>query len=374
MNLYFDNASTSFPKPEDVQKRILEYLAHGGSYGRSAYKRVFETSYMVEQTRNVLAKVLGVKLSENIVFTSNSTTALNMLILGFKYKYNRVIISPLEHNAVIRPLKHLKQAKGLIVDTLPHFSDGSIDLTQLASLDLGKYDLAIVNHASNVNGLIQPLKELKKSIGNLPLLVDASQSLGKVTLDVDELNLDFVAFTGHKGLLGPTGTGGFYARNAELLNKTIFGGTGTNSESYLMPTSLPDGFEPGTPNVLGIYGLYGAIEGKPIVQYSHANFLKELKELQSVKGLRVLCAAHSAMQTDVFSVIPENGRVSDFAQQLNQLYGIEVRSGLHCAPLAHKTLGSMPNGSVRFSLSPYHTDSEITFLFNAIQSINERFR
>ena len=374
MNRYFDNASTSFPKPEGVQKRILEYLTHGGSYGRSAYQRVFETSFVVEQTRNAIAQAIGTTLSENIIFAANSTTALNTLLLGFKYKHYRVFVSPLEHNAVIRPLEHLKQKHGLSIDVLPHLSDGSIDIAQLELANFSNVDLVVVNHASNVNGLMQPLKEVKERIGDVPLLVDASQSLGKVPFNADALNIDFVAFTGHKGLLGPTGTGGFFMRQPELISKTLFGGTGTNSDSYQMPNSLPDGFEPGTPNVMGIYGLLGAIEDKPKQQYAHSVYIEELEALKQCSGIRVLCANNSDMQSDVFSIVPQNGRVSDFAQAINSNFGIEVRSGLHCAPLAHSTLGTLPKGAIRFSLSPYHTNGDIAYLFNAIRCTNDQFK
>ena len=281
MNLYFDNASTSFPKPPEVGELITRYLSEGGTYGRAAYQRVFNASRMVEETRELVASVIGTSLISNVLFTYNSTYALNTIIQGFTYRHRKILISPLEHNAVGRPIDHLKQEFDIEYEILPHFSDGLVDTEKLKTIDFSHVDLIIINHVSNVNGLIQPIKEIKQAIGNVPMLVDASQSLGKVPVRVDEWGIDMLAFTGHKGLLGPTGVGGLFIRTPELVKPLIFGGTGSNSDKLEMPKFFPDRFEAGTMNVLGIYGLYGALKSRPSAFYDLNVYREIINRLKS---------------------------------------------------------------------------------------------
>lgn len=366
MNPYFDNACTSFPKPKEVGEYMQRHIIEGGSYGRSSYTRIFNSSKVVEDTRDLVASFMGISKAENVIFSANSTAAINTILSGFSFLNRKVYISPLEHNAVTRPIEHLKTSIGLTIEVLPHKSDGLVDTDALRSIDFKGIDLVIVNHVSNVNGVIQPINVIKSSIGNTPMLVDASQSVGKVDIKVDEWNLDYLAFTGHKGLLGPTGTGGFYVKDTQSICPTQFGGTGSNSESFDMPTSMPDKFQPGTPNVTGIYGLLGALKNKPKVCWDQSRFALLLENLKTFDGLRVFAANNSNNQSDVFSIFPENGRVSELSRMLFQKYSIEIRSGLHCSPLAHKTLRTFPKGTVRVSLSPYHTNRDIDHLEESI--------
>ncbi|NVO09495.1 MAG: aminotransferase class V-fold PLP-dependent enzyme [Bacteroidales bacterium] len=372
MNLYFDNASTSFPKPPEVGELITKYLSEGGTYGRAAYQRVFNASRLVEETRELVASVIGTSLISNVLFTYNSTYALNTVIQGFTYKHRKILISPLEHNAVGRPVEHLKQEFGIDYDILPHFSDGLVDTEKLKSIDFSQVDLVIINHVSNVNGLIQPIKEIKQAIGIVPLLVDASQSLGKLPVMVDEWGIDMLAFTGHKGLLGPTGIGGFFIRKPELVKPLVYGGTGSNSDKLEMPKFYPDRFEAGTMNILGIYGLYGALENQPNVIYTIAVFREIIDRLKTNSSIKLLIANNIENQSDVFSIVPLKTSVSNFTKLLYDIHKIEVRGGLHCSPIAYQTLGEYPQGAVRVSLSNYHTDSELKHLYSCISDIIDK--
>lgn len=374
MNLYFDNASTSFPKPPEVSQFINMYIENGGTYGRAAYSRVLNVSRFVEEARIALANKIGTTLSSNIAFTNNSTAALNTAIQGFTYTKGKVLISPLEHNAVGRPIHYLKSIGLIDYQIIPCFSDGLVDLEKLYSVDIQDYDLVIVNHISNVNGVIQPINRIKEIIGEVPLLVDASQSLGKIDFKADDWNIDMLAFTGHKGLLGPTGVGGLFIRKPEMVKPLIYGGTGSNSHKLEMPDFCPDKYEAGTQNIIGIYGLLGALKINPRTLYDKVSYLNLLENLSALKGIKVLKANSSSNQSDVFSIVPEHIDVSEFSRLIYDRHRIEVRSGLHCSPIAHMSLGSYPNGSVRFSLSNYHTDEDLLFLYEAISAINENVR
>ncbi len=374
MNLYFDNASTSYPKPPEVGEFINTYLKHGGTYGRASYPRVFETSKVVEETRFLLSEFIGTSLVANTIFTLNSTSALNILIKGFCYNHKKILISPLEHNAVGRPVEFMREKEGIDYQILPHYDDGLVNLDELKSLNFKDIDLVIVNHVSNVNGLIQPIKEIKRIIGDIPIIVDASQSLGKVSVRLDEWGIDMLAFTGHKGLHGPTGIGGFFIRNPKLVEPLIHGGTGSNSEKLVLPDFCPDRFEAGTQNILGIYGLLGALKNLPVLNYSIATYHSLLQDLLKVKSIKLLIANNLENQSDVFSVLPENAEVSLFAKLLYDIHNIEVRGGLHCSPIAHKSLGTFPNGAIRFSLSNYHTNADLKHLLRCIIDIYERIQ
>lgn len=369
-NYYFDNSATSFPKPPEVAKFINEYLNSGGTYGRSAYDRVIAVSRMVENTRALLAQVIGTSLTGQVIFTSNATHALNIAIKGFPYRKKRILISPLEHNAVTRPVMHLLNFVGVQHDILPHRIDGYIDLDRMRQMDLKSYDLCIVNHVSNVNGAIQPVAELKDLLGDVPLLVDASQSAGHIPLEVDRNNIDMLALTGHKGLMGPTGTGCLFVRNPELLSPLVHGGTGSRSDSLLMPDHLPDRFEAGTPNVLGIYGLFGALSAKVIPCFSFDDFKELLNRIGYLTSFRLVRAANPANQAFLFSITSSRYSPSELSSLLFKRYSIETRSGLHCAPLAHKTLGTFPAGSVRFSLSKFHSSDDLAYLYQALSELD----
>ncbi|NLF97578.1 MAG: aminotransferase class V-fold PLP-dependent enzyme [Candidatus Riflebacteria bacterium] len=369
---YFDNAATSFPKPPQVAAAIATYLNEGGgSYGRSSYPRAFSASRTIERLRDRMSEIIGTSLAENIVFTSCATMALNTVIRGFAWKHRRVLHSALEHNAVMRPLFMLQQKHGIELITMPAHSDGSIDLAKLSQCDFSNIDLVVVNHQSNVNGVIQPLEKLRALLGDIPILVDTSQSLGNTPVKADEWGLDFVAFTGHKSLLGPTGTGGLFMRNPALVESLIYGGTGSASDSYEMPTNMPDRFEAGTPNLAGLHGLLAALENKPECQYQRQDFVNLLTDLRKISNLSVYTASDIEWQGPVISMTCSHLEPGAFGERLYQEFGIETRIGLHCAPLVHRHLGTFPTGTVRFAFSPYHQRKDFDYLLEAVRKITE---
>lgn len=372
MNLYFDNCATSFPKPQAVAEAMVKHLNEtGGTYGRSAYPRILQSTKLVEECRDGLATLAGTLFSDQLILTPNATTALNVMIQGICRKGGHVLTSAMEHNAIARPLEMLR-SQGLIEwELLDSAPDGRILTEKIGAKLRPNTILVAICHMSNVNGLAQSPGEVKQAIGEIPLLVDASQSLGSHPVEVDRWGIDFLAFTGHKSLLGPTGTGGAFLRRPELVGPLIFGGTGSGSDSLSMPSFLPDRFEAGTPNITGIHGLNAALKNRPQPQHSRDDFFALLQEVKRNESYVVRCAEDFDHQGKLFSVVHRRLSSSELAQRFYEEYGIESRAGLHCAPLAHRHLGSFPTGDCRFSLSPYHTPEELNYLAKAIHDIGK---
>ena len=367
-NTYFDNAATSFPKPPEVADRMHSFITEeGGTYGRAAYPRVQSATAMVEQCRDALAGLIGTDKPENIAFTSNATTALNAILLGL-HGFKSIGISPLEHNAVTRPLEHLRKVKNREYSELPKLADGCVDLKKLSKIKQKTYDLIVVNHVSNVNGVIQPIEEIAKiaNDNNWYMVVDASQSLGNIPVNVSQWNIQALAFTGHKGLHGPTGVGGYYVMNPKFIRPTIFGGTGSNSHSYNMPDEVPDRFQAGTPNMVGIAGLLAALQHPPVPQHTRQEFLDCMNEIKKIKGIKLLCASDVSRQSELFSLTHNRFSPAEIAQRLFDQSCIEVRAGLQCSPCAHDNLGTYPDGALRISPSPYHTQEDFFYLTKAL--------
>jgi cysteine desulfurase family protein len=368
-NRYFDCGATSFPKPEAVAQEMSRYLNEvGGPYGRSFYQRALEVSGVVEETRSLLAGLLGDDRPERIVFTHNATHAINIVVKGLALTGKEVWISPLEHNAVARPLRRLKQEGRIRVRFLPAADDGRVLPERLPGLFSRRTGLIIVNHQSNVNGCIQPIREIKEQAGDIPLLVDAAQSLGHLDIDAHGLGIDFVAFTGHKGLLGPTGTGGLYLGRS-LPAPFIEGGTGSRSESSAMPNFLPDRFEAGTPNIAGIFGLHAALVHRPSPLHSQQDFFDLLQAVGRLPGLRLHAAQGAEHQGELFSITSTAMDSSTLGMRLYEEHGIETRVGLHCAPLAHWHIGTFPGGTVRISPSVYHRPEDFEILLAALAAV-----
>ena len=367
--LYFDNSATSFPKPPEVLDGISSYLVSGGTYGRGAYPRILEATGMVEDTREKIGEILGVNRPENVVFTSGSTEAINIIIKVLNLRNKRVLVSPMEHNAVMRPIHALALQQNTKYDILEHFPDGTIDIRRIKSQLDSNVALVVINHQSNVNGAIQPIRDIKREIGDIPILIDASQSFGTTEINAVRDNLDFVAFTGHKGLLGPTGIGGFYIADPTMLSPFIHGGTGSNSASFEMPDSMPDRFQPGTPNLVGIAGLLGALNAKVVKQHTTKDFQTFLELAININKIECYYGLDQNNRGEVVSFRVKNENPGITAHKLFTQFGIETRSGLHCAPLAHKTLGTFPHGLVRISFSPYHSSSDMEFLISVLRQL-----
>lgn len=372
MNLYFDNASTGFPKPPQVAAAMTHFLTEiGGTYGRAAYSRVVEATRMTERCRDAAATVMGVADASKIAFTAGATMAVNTILRGLPGVRNkRVLVSPLEHNAVMRPLAAL----GAAVGTLPALSDGCIDVERLPEVDTEGVGLVIVNHQSNVNGVIQPLGAICRWAGErgISVLADCSQSLPGTVVAADEWGLGFAVFTGHKGLLGPSGVGGFFARDPASVEPLIYGGTGSNSDRYEMPDLWPDRFEAGTPNLVGLAGLRAALENRPRAAHARADFSDLAVAVKKLPGFRVYAALKAENQGELFSLTHERLSPSCLAALLWEEYGIEVRAGLHCAPAAHRTIGTFPCGTVRIAAGPYHTSGDFERLLRALTEISQK--
>jgi len=368
-NGYFDNAATSFPKPVNVSVETLSYLNDiGGPYGRSFYQKSLTVSSVIEETRTLLGNKFHVHNSDNLVFTHNATHAINTVLKGLDLTCNsEILISPLEHNAVMRPLLELKRVKDITFKLLDHYSDGLIDVSKIKSQITKKTALIIVNHQSNVNGLIQPIELIKKEIDEIPLFIDAAQSAGHIEININKIDIDYLAFTGHKGLLGPTGTGGIYIKNPSKIKPFVDGGTGSNSEEMFTPSFMPDKFEAGTHNISGIFGLYGALNSNLSPRHTHKEFIDFLNEVKKIKGYTVISASSENNQGELFSIIPTFMDLAQFGGILDSRYGVQVRAGLHCAPLAHTTLKTYPAGTVRIAPSIFHTADDFKLLVNILK-------
>lgn len=373
-NTYFDNGATSFPKPKEVAQEISRYLNKiGGPYGRSYYQRAIEVSRVVEEARLIVSNLLGTMHSANVVFTQNATHAINIVLKGISLKSKEIAISPLEHNAVRRPLQTLIKDHNneIKVKILPAFKDGTIDIDQISTVLSKKTDLVIINHESNINGVIQPVEQIKKIIGDIPILLDCAQSLGHCKIEADKTHIDYIAFTGHKGLLGPTGIGGLFVKDKESLQPLIEGGTGSKSDSIDTPLFMPDKLEAGTPNIVGIFGLRAALLNRPNPSHSKDDFLKVIDSLGKLPDLDIYCAHNKDNQGFLFSINNKNMECSSFGKILFEKYGIETRVGLHCAPEAHKHVGTFPQGTLRISPSVYHTTKDFQYLIDSIKKVNE---
>ena len=368
INSYFDNAASSFPKPFAVAEGVKDYINNtGGTYGRSAHSKVYETTCIVEDCRDMMMDKLGAK-DGYLCWAANATDAVNILLSGIQGSLERVLVTGLEHNGVMRILVGLNISYDIVASKV----DGTIDLEKLSEIDFSQYSMIFVNHQSNVNGAVQCVKSIKRIVGDLPIFVDTTQSLGEREFMADEWGVDYAVFTAHKALLGVPGLGGFYAKDISAVKVTRFGGTGSNSESLEMPDFYPDKFQCGTPNIVGIVALYHALENVPEPQHSFEDFVELLDKVSAIDGLVLYTSEDYSsfeMQGEVFSVIYKNMPVSEFSQLLNEKYNIATRSGLHCAPLAHDTLQTIQTGTVRFSLSAYHTKEDLDYLYDALINI-----
>ncbi len=369
LNLYFDNGATSFPKPECVIAAVDNYLRTcGGTYSRGAYPRVRSATAMVETCRDLLAKTIGCVCVEDIIFTSGATMAANTLLFGLELKGKRVAVSPLEHNAIMRPLRELEKRGDITWEVLPHHSDGRIDLDALSKFDRTNLGLVIVNHVSNLNGVVQPIAKIKEWAGDIAVAVDAAQSAGHVTINVDRDKIDYLILTAHKGLMGITGAGALFCRGGNV-KPLLYGGTSTASHSIDMPTSFPEGMEAGTPPMTAIAALKASLENPTTALHTIDDLLEAIEILKQSNKYKIYCANDSQHQSGLFSITHTSKSVWELAEELFSQFGIETRSGMLCAPLAQESLGSQSEGVVRISLSHFHTKQDIEYLTNSLLEI-----
>lgn len=377
--IYLDNAATSFPKPEQVYEAIMKAMKeYGANPGRSGHKLALQAGRIIYETRELLAKLFNIDNPMNIIFTNNATDGINLALKGLLKPGDNVITTSMEHNSVLRPLKVLEKV-GVTTTIVQCDETGSLNIKDIEESITDETKLIVTTHASNVTGTLMPIKEIGKLAKekNIIFMVDAAQTAGVYDIDVREMGIDILAFPGHKSLLGPQGTGGVYIKEGIEITQMKEGGTGSRSDSLIQPDILPDKFESGTPNTPGIAGLGAGV--KYILDTGIENirrheveltryFIDELKKIDRVK---IYGPCDVEKQAPVVSINIEDGDSSEVSYILDQAFDIAVRPGLHCAPLAHKTLGNFDEGCVRFSIGLFNTMSDIDTALNAIRKISK---
>jgi cysteine desulfurase / selenocysteine lyase len=399
--VYFDNAATSWPKPPEVGEAIARFLAEDAANpGRSGHRMACDSASMIERARKMLAELLGAPSSDRVVLTHGCTDALNIAIHGyleatcdkgseFRGEHGdealpHVISTMLEHKACARPLVNLEQ-RGLIeLDFVGCDAEGIVSADEIFGLVCDRTVMIAVTHASNMVGTIQPVEEIGRRIRaehpGVVFLVDAAQTVGVLPVDVVAIGADFLAFPAHKGLLGPTGVGGLYVgprafpdgNGCDSMRTCVQGGTGGGAPTMQMPTKLPNRFEPGTPNTVGIAGMIAGMEHSPgsMIAQEREYIGRILEWGDGVDGIRVLGTRDLARRVGVVSLFFEDGRdPKDVACALDTRFGIACRAGDHCATNAHTAMGTNPMGTLRFSVGPYTTGEEVSELLRAMDVI-----
>ena len=376
--IYLDNAATSWPKPESVYQTMDEFLREkGGNPGRGSHSMAVAARETVEETRMLVARLINAPEMERVIFTFNCTDALNLGLKGLLRPGDHVITSCIGHNSLVRPLRKLEQ-QGVKVTRLPPSPEAGVvsaqDIEEAITRDT---KLVVTTHASNVTGVIQPIEEYGATARrhNLIFMVDAAQTAGKYPIDVQAGNIDLLAFSGHKGVLGPPGTGVLYVSSRVDLDSLREGGTGSYSELEEQPLDLPYRYESGTVNSVGISGLGAGLkfifsEGREKIQTNHQFLVDRLLEgLSNIPGLTLYAAKDGSKQAPVISFNLREYEPGEVGTILDQAFDIKVRTGLHCAPAAHKTLGTYPLGTIRLSPGYFNTVEEIDVTLQALDRI-----
>lgn len=376
--IYLDNAATSWPKPESVYGTMDKFLrTKGGNPGRGSHSMAVAASRTVEEARMLVARLINAPDKDRVVFTLNCTDSLNLGLKGVLRPGDHVITSCIEHNSVVRPLKKLEQQGVRVTRLSPHSEDGFVSPRDIAEVIARETKLLVMTHASNVTGVIQPIEEYGAIARqhNLIFMVDAAQTAGKYPLDAQDGYIDLLAFSGHKGLFGPPGIGVLYIGERVELDSLREGGTGSQSEREEQPTELPYRFESGTLNCVGIAGLAVGVrfileEGTDKI-WAHGQSVTEqlLDGLSRISRAVVYNAKGRAKQVPVVSFNIDGLAPGEVGAILDQAFDIKARTGLHCAPAAHRTLGTFPLGTVRLSPGYFNTMEEIDLAIEAIQKV-----
>ncbi|MCI0476816.1 MAG: aminotransferase class V-fold PLP-dependent enzyme [Anaerolineales bacterium] len=376
--IYLDNGATSFPKPEEVYA-FMDYFYRnfGVNPGRSGYDLCLEAGTVVDDTRKMLTRFFNGADPEHLCFSYNSTDALNLCIFGLLRPGDHAITTTLEHNSVLRPLYHLSQ-QGVDVDYVPFDGAGFVDPDEIRKKFRANTRLVIINHASNVIGTAQPIREIGRSCraAGIPFAIDASQSAGKIPIDVEAQFLDVVVFTGHKSLLGPTGIGGLYVRPGIEIRHTRAGGTGVRSAVRTHLDEYPFRLEYGTPNVVGIAGLHAGLKwilakGLDALQEHEMKLTRQLRDgLRAIDGVTLYCQNDLADHISVLAFNVDGMDAADVGTMLDMDHNIACRTGLHCAPLVHEQLGTAKiHGAVRFGIGPFNTEEHIAAAIDGVRAI-----
>lgn len=379
--IYLDNAATSWPKPEAVYEIVDRYQRElGAPAGRSAYGEANEVERLVNDARRRMAQWINAESPQRIVFTSNGTDSLNMALHGMLRPGDHVITSVVEHNSVLRPLQHLRDTRDVRVTRVGCDDQGMIDPDQVQAAICDRTRMIALVHASNVTGALQPVAEVGQIARDhgLVFLVDAAQSVGHVPVDVQAMQADLLAAPGHKGLLGPLGTGILYIAPEveQQLSPIRQGGTGTDSSLASQPTSMPDQYESGNHNVPGILGLGAGVsflqERTVEAMRRHDQQLTAMliQGLSAVEGVTVHGPSDVRRRVGVVSISAAGFQPQELAMMLDAACGIQVRAGLHCAPLMHGTLGTLEHGgTVRFSLGVFNTAQQVELAIGALAEL-----
>jgi cysteine desulfurase family protein len=378
--VYLDNGATSYPKPKNVTLEMLYFMTEiGVNPGRGGYNSSLEAGRIILDTRDKIASFFDFPYGEGVVFTQNITHSLNFIIKGILKNGDHVIITSMEHNSVIRPLRHLEKIGLINLSIAQCDKEGFLNPQSITKYINNNTKMVILTHSSNVTGAVMPVYEIGELCKNrnILLVLDTAQTAGSYPVSFRDLNLDVLAFTGHKGLLGPQGIGGFCVKPELGRNMIplIEGGTGSKSDMEFQPDFLPDRFESGTLNTPGIIGLSAGIDyinnqGLDNIHKKEQHLLNLFKEeLMRIPEVIIYGPKDSLNQTPTLSIEIDDFDSGELSYILDDKYGILTRSGLHCSPLAHKTIGTFPKGTLRFSIGCFNTEEEINYTIESLKEI-----
>lgn len=377
--IYLDNSATSFPKPAGMAAEMGDCMErYCGNPGRSGHDMSMMTGERVYQARKETARLFHIRDASRLVFTKNTTESLNLALLGMLKEGDHVVTTSMEHNSVLRPLEHLR-SKGVSHTIVSGSEEGFVSAEDIEAAVTEDTRLVAVTGASNVTGTIQPLDDIGRSCAErqIPLLVDAAQLAGCADIDVEKLGISLLAFPGHKGLLGPLGTGGLYVDPSIQLTPLLCGGTGTESRSRVQPEEFPEGFEAGTVNAPGIIGLGYSVRvlqkvGVKAIEAYERELIRYFDEMIAGMDFVDLYGPAPEGKTGISLFNIRGMECEEAAARLNRDYGIAVRSGYHCAGLAHKTIGTWNTGGVRLSVGPFNTRRELRAAAEAVWKIGKK--
>lgn len=377
--IYCDNGATSYPKAPFVGETVLDYINNiGCNVNRGVYSTSFKAENTVYETRELICDLFNFKTAENVVFTQNITTSLNVVLKGLLREGDNVVVSSMEHNAVMRPLTSMKQ-RGVTITKVNANILGEISIEDIENAISENTKAIVMTHASNVCGTVLPIRkigELCKKYNKI-FIVDSAQTAGVLDIDIERDNIDILCFTGHKGLLGPQGIGGFLIKEelVERVSPLIEGGTGSLSELEVQPTYMPDKFESGTPNVPGIFGLNASLNyllktGLESIYNKEIDLTSRfIEKIMNIDEKLLIGKKDIVDRTAVVSLDFKDLDNGIVCHNLDKDYGISTRSGLHCAPSAHKTLNTFPRGTVRFSFGHFNSYEDIDYVIDSINKI-----
>jgi cysteine desulfurase family protein len=373
--IYLDNAATSFPKPIESIQYLNNFIQGiGGNPGRSGHKLSVDAARIIFDAREKLTSFINGKNSERLIFTQNGTESLNLAILGLLKEKNHIITTSLEHNSVMRPLTFLQKEKHIDISIIQCSPDGKINIQKIKNSIRHNTKAVIINHGSNVIGIVQPIKEIKGIIGDIPIIVDACQTIGSAPIDIQRDNIDILCFSCHKSLYSIQGLGAIYLRNGIELTPLKFGGTGSKSESLEHPEFMPDKYECGTPNTPAIASLLGGLTF--IQNTGYDSILKKkmslikifLNRISEIDDIIFYGNFKNENNIPVMSINIKNKLPSEVGYELNKKE-IYVRIGLHCSPVAHQTIGTFPEGTVRIAPGYFTTEDDIDIFIEALKDI-----